>query len=81
MLRVEHSADFGSREVLAPVERIEVEPGPNRPVLDAQRSSWEQTAFVVRGAYLRPGNQRSRARARDPTTPRPLPGTSAAISH
>jgi hypothetical protein len=67
MLRVEHSADFGSREVLAPVERIEVEPGPNRPVLDAQRSSWEQTAFVVRGAYfqhefLRPGRA-SAARA------------------
>jgi hypothetical protein len=50
MLRVERSADFGFREVLAPVERIAVEPVPNCPVLDAQRSSWVQSSFDVRGA-------------------------------
>ena len=38
---------------------------PNGPALGAQRSFKYQTAFVVRGACFRPGNQRSRA------TPRP----------
>ena len=50
---------------------------PNRPALGAQRSLDMQTAFVVRGAYFRPGNDaRMRARA----TPRPhapLRGASA----
>ena len=50
---------------------------PNGPALDTQRSQIAQTAFVVRGAYFRPGNDaRMRARA----TPRPhapLRGASA----
>ena len=41
-----------------------------RPIclaLGAQSELDVHTAFVVRGAYFRPGNQRSRARPHDPT--------------
>ena len=41
---------------------------PNCPVLHAQRSFNYQTAFVVRGAYLRHGN-RARARAARASAP------------